>query len=267
VNRRKLLRQVVGHTLGFLLLVACGAPQQPPTPTAVPIPEPTVTPTMIAFAVATEWLYVALGDSEATCCGTRSYPDYYAEFIEQDLNIKINLLNLGSSGLASDELLGRLGTEHYRDAISQAQVVTVVITMNDLLLCGQGDRECAEEKLAASMANYTAIIEEILRLTNTEDTIIRAQTYDNPFVNEWKERGVFEERRSMLDRWNGRIVEIATQYNIPVAMVYRDFNGPNGDQDPGDKGYISTDGMHNNDAGARRIAELLRELGYEPLAP
>jgi lysophospholipase L1-like esterase len=62
-------------------------------------------------------------------------------------------------------------------------------------------------------------------------------------------------------------VEIATQYGIPVARVYRDFNGPNGDQDPGDKGYIAADGFHNNDAGARRMAELLRELGYEPLAP
>jgi lysophospholipase L1-like esterase len=267
VDRKRLLTQVVGYTLGFLLLVACGAPPQPPTPTATPIPEPTVTPTLIPSEVATEWLYVALGDSEATCCGTRSYPEYYAEFIEQDLDITVNLLNLGSSGLASDELLSRLGTEYYRDAISQAQVVTVVITMNDLLLCGQGDRECAEEKLAASMANYTAIIEEILRLTSAEHAIIRTQTYDNPFVNEWKERGVFEERKSMLDRWNGQLVEIATQYNIPVARVYRDFNGPNGDQDPGDKGYISTDGMHNNDTGARRIAQLLRELGYEPLAP
>jgi hypothetical protein len=52
-----------------------------------------------------------------------------------------------------------------------------------------------------------------------------------------------------------------------VARVYQDLNGPNGDQDPGDKGYLAADGFHNNDAGARRIAELLRQLGYEPLAP
>ena len=108
---------------------------------------------------------------------------------------------------------------------------------------------------------------KILAVSSTSDTIIRAQTYDNPFVNRWKEQGVLEERKAMLDRWNQRIVEIATKYDIPVARVYRDLNGPDGDQDPGDKGYISADGMHNNDAGAQRIAELLRELGYEPLAP
>ena len=266
MNYRTLLARVIGHTGVLLLLVSCGTAQPtpastpvPPPPTAMPEPEPT--------EAATEWLYVAMGDSEAVCCGLRSYPDYYAEFIEQDLNIKVNLSNLGVSGMTTEGLLRRLGTERYRDAVSKARVVTFVITMNDLLSCRQGDRECAEGKLVTAMANYTAIIEEILALTSTEDTIIRTQTYDIPFVNDWKEQGVFEERKSMMDKWNGRIVEIATQYGIPVARVYQDLNGPNGDQDPGDKGYLAADGFHNNDAGAHRIAELLRQLGYEPLAP
>ena len=266
MTHKKLLTQAIGYTLIFLLLVACSTPQSTLTPTATPIPEPTATPTLIPTEAAAEWLYVALGDSEAICCGMRSYPQYYAEFIEQDLNIEVNLVNLATDGLTSGGLLRRLGREYCRNAISKARVVTFVITMNDLLLCPQVDRECAEETLVTAMANYTAIIEEILSLTSTRDTIIRTQTYDNPFVNRWKEQGVFEERK-MIDRWNQRIVEIATQYGIPVARVYQDFNGPNGDQDPGDKGYVSTDGLHNNDAGVRRIAELLRELGYEPLAP
>lgn len=265
MNQQRLLMQMIGYSLTFLLLVACGTAEPTPTPTVTPIPEPTTTPTSVSTEAPAEWLYVALGDSEAVCCGLRSYPQYYAEFIEQDLNIKVNLRNLGVAGLTSDELLERLGTERYQEAIRQAQVVTVVITMNDLLACPQGNRECAEEHLATAMANYGAILEEILTLRSTGDTIIRAQTYDNPFVNRWKEQGVFEERSSMFDRWNQRIVEIATEYDIPVARVDQDLNGPDGDQDPGDKGYIATDGLHNNDAGARRIAELLRELGYEPL--
>ncbi len=267
MNHKRLLTQVIGYTMVFLLLVACGTTQPTSTPTDTLIPEPTATPTLIPTEAETEWLYVALGDSEAICCGTRSYPEYYAEFIEQDLNIKVNLRNLGVSGLTSDELLRRLDREDYRNVISEAQVVTLVITMNDLLHCPQGYRECAENKLVTARANYTAIIEEILTLTSTEDTIIRAQTYDNPFVNRWKEQGVLEERKPMLDRWNQQIVEIATQYGIPVARVYQDFNGPDGYEDPGDKGYIADDDFHNNDAGARRMAELLRELGYEPLAP
>jgi lysophospholipase L1-like esterase len=210
---------------------------------------------------------VALGDSEAVCCGRRTYPEYFAEFIEQDLNVEVDLRNRGVSGSTSEALLERLGREEYRDLISKAQVVTLVVTMEDLLRCSQGDRACAEKQLATSRETYTAIIEEILTLTSTESAIIRTQTYDNPFVNAWKEEGVFEERERMIDRWNQQIVEIATQYQIPVARVYRDFNGPGGDQDAGDKGYIAADGFHNNDAGAQRMAELLRELGYAPLAP
>ena len=71
----------------------------------------------------------------------------------------------------------------------------------------------------------------------------------------------------MIDRLNQQIIEVAGLYGIPVARVYLDFNRPEGDQDPGEKGYISDDGMHNSDAGLRRMAELLRELGYAPLAP
>jgi lysophospholipase L1-like esterase len=274
MNHKKLLTLVIGYTSVLALVVACATPQPTPTSTPVPppptetsSPEPTLTPTLNPIKAATEWLYVALGDSEAVCCGLRSYPEYYAEFIEQDLNVKVNLRNRGVSGLTSDGLLRKLGTDDYRNLISQAQVVTLVITMNDLLQCSVGDRECAEKKLVAAKANYTAIIEEILTLTNKDETIIRTQTYDNPFVNRWKEQGSFEERKPMFDRWNEQIIEIAAIYDIPVARVYLDFNGPNGDQDPGDKGFVAADGMHNNDAGARRIAELLRELGYEPLAP
>ena len=78
-------------------------------------------------------------------------------------------------------------------------------------------------------------------------------------------QGVFEER-TMVDRWNQEIMAVTSRYGIAVADVYHDFNGPNGDEDPGDKGYVHTDQFHNNDAGALRMAELLRALGYEPLA-
>ena len=115
--------------------------------------------------------------------------------------------------------------------------------------------------------NLTAIIEEILTLASLDDTIIRLQTYDNPYVNLWKEQGIFDDLKPSLDQWNQQIIDIGAQYGIPVANVYHEFNGPDGDQDTGEKGYLAEDGMHNNDEGARRIAEILRRLGYAPLAP
>jgi len=48
------------------------------------------------------------------------------------------------------------------------------------------------------------------------------------------------------------------------ARVYLAFNGPNGDIDPSDLGLLAFDGLHPNGRGHRRIAGLLRALGYSP---
>jgi hypothetical protein len=45
------------------------------------------------------------------------------------------------------------------------------------------------------------------------------------------------------------------------------FNGPDLDEDPSDKGYLYGGGQHPNQEGIALMAELIRELGYEPLAP
>jgi len=258
---------MIVFSIATLYLVACSFSQPTITLIDTPIPEPSATSTWETPDNRIEWLHVALGDSEAFCCGARSYPQYYDEYIEQDLNVKVKLRNLSIGDQTTGELLLMLGQEDVRNLIREAQIVTLVIMMDDIYPCREGDTACIDEKLTIAKVNYIAIIEEILSLTRSGETIIRTQTFDNPFVNKWKEQGIFEERKLTIFRLNQQIIDVANLYNIPVARVDLDFNGPNGDQDPGDKGYIAGDGMHNNDAGVRRMAELLRELGYGPLVP
>ena len=201
MSHKKLVTQVIDYTLILLLSAACATPQ--PTPTPTPIPEPTTTPTAILTEAVTEWFYVALGDSEAVCCGERSYPEYYADLIEQDLNIKVNLHNLGAGGLTSGNLLERLRGEYYRNIISKADVVTVNIGGADFYIkCDGLGGECGEEVLVTFRSNYAAILEEILTLRSTENTIIRTQDDPNPFVNEMKEAGVFEEWKAVFDSFS-----------------------------------------------------------------
>jgi len=269
---KKRSMQAIGYTLVFLLISACSTSQPANAPTATAPPEVTIAPTQpppTPTEEVEEWTYVALGDSTAVCCESRPYPTYYAEFIEQDLNVKVNLINLGIGSSTSTDLLESLTkSDYYRSYISKAQVITIVITANDLnLSCPGYEQACVDEQFVTAGQNFTAIIKEILSLASPEDTIIRTQTYFNPYVNTFIAEGTFDEMNALLDRWNQQIIDIATQYNIPVADVYKDFNGPNGDQDPGDKGYLYSDGRHANNAGALRMAELLRELGYEPLSP
>jgi lysophospholipase L1-like esterase len=214
-----------------------------------------------------EWLYVALGDSEALCCGKKTYPDYYADFIEQDLGVNVTLNNLAVNGSTSQDLLEQLEEESVQSLLAEARVVTIVTTLNDLFKCEMRDTPCIEAQLLIAMKNYQNIIDKVLSLTPAGETIIRIQTYDNPLVGNWKSLGIFEERNVMFVKWNQSIRDIADRNQILYADVYLDFNGLNGDEDAAEKGYIALDQFHNNEAGALRIAELLRDLGYAPLSP
>jgi lysophospholipase L1-like esterase len=66
---------------------------------------------------------------------------------------------------------------------------------------------------------------------------------------------------------NAHIASTATANNIAYARVYLAFNGPGGDEDPGDKGFLAFDHFHPSAAGHALIAQLLRELGYLPIVP
>jgi hypothetical protein len=91
-------------------------------------------------------------------------------------------------------------------------------------------------------------------------------TFYDPFVNYHKKLGIFEDVTPYVKAFNEYVVQVASEHNIPVARVYLAFNGPNGDEDAADKGYMS-DLWHTNSVGAALIADLYRELGYEPLGP
>ena len=250
------------------LVLLAGACSPPGTPAATPTE---ATPT---------WDYVALGDSWAAGYGVggRSYVVYYAEHMEADLGVKVTVHNWGRGGLGSDGLLAMLrNNQELRNAISEAEVVTFEIGGNDMTgpfalyrvgSCGGADNlDCCRERLVSFRANFDAIIAEILSLRSTTDTIIRTMEYGYPWVNRDKELGIYEDIKPHWEALNEHIVQAASEHNIPVARVYLAFNGPNGDEDPGDKGYIGADGNHPSEAGHALIADLHPELGYEPLGP
>jgi hypothetical protein len=60
--------------------------------------------------------------------------------------------------------------------------------------------------------------------------------------------------------------DVAESHNIPQAPLVEAFNGANWEGDPEDKGYIELN-YEPNEVGAEVIAQLLRELGYEPVIP
>lgn len=248
--------RVMGLVSALVLLA--GACSPPGTPAATPTE---ATPT---------WDYVALGHGipGGVGVGGRSYVVYYAEHMEADLGVKVTLHRWTRGGQTSGGLLHALrNDEELRSDISEAEVVTFFTWPGPGYCAGVDREDCFEEPLPTFRANLDAIIAEILSLRSTSDTIIRTVDWFYPYVNENKERGVFEDCKRCLEALNEQVVQAASEHNIPVARTYSVFNGPDGDEDARDKGYVQADGIHPSEAGHRLIADLHRELGYEPLGP
>jgi hypothetical protein len=289
---RKLLQQMFGLTFVLLLLAGCGGAQIAPTatpalPTATPIPPtatltaattPTPGPLTAATVIAArgdkEWDYVVLGDSFMWRLMPR-----YAAHLERDLGIEIIQHDRTWGGEHSSHLLNRLRTvPKLRRDIREAEVVifnigfAVFKTSGNIYVfrspgaCGGPDnQDCLREALKVYKADTDAIIAEIVSLRSPSEALIRTMTIYQPMVKELKAAGAFEVINTYTQDANEHVIQVASEHHIPVARVYAAFMGPNGDEDPMDKGYVYDD--HPTEEGADLMAELFRELGYEYAPP
>jgi lysophospholipase L1-like esterase len=227
------------------------------------------------------WQYTALGDSLAFGVDDQQAGGYvprYRNYAQQDAGATVTLINRGVPGWTSDDLLNALRTDSsLRAQVAGSRVVTFQIGGNDLLqalqryqagTCGGPDnRQCFGETIARFKSNWNAIVAQVLSLRSTDDTVIRTMDIYNPVVFQLKLFGVFDQVKPYLDDINRHILITSIANRIPVARVYREFNGPAGDQDAGlQRGYMAPDGIHPNAAGHEAIARAFRALSYRPLA-
>jgi lysophospholipase L1-like esterase len=238
-------------------------------------------------AAAQNVIYTGLGDSLGFGLFAPigdGYVPVYGRFVEADTGANVTLVNLSVPGWTSSDLLGAIrGNILFRIPVATSSVITLDIGGNDLLgargsygdrTCGGPDnQDCLRAAVATFRANWNAILNEVLSLRSTSNTVIRTMDIYNPFVNEDRARDTwpndqgndFQVAKVYLDQINNHIVTTSAARNIPCARVYRAFNGPNGDVDAGDQGLIAFDGLHPNGRGHQLIAELFRNLGYSPL--
>ncbi len=242
---------------------------------------------VVTATAQTTWNYTAVGDS--LCYGLFAFSGYvprYRNFLQTDNSVTINLNNLGVNGWTSAQLRNALTTNAtYRNSIAGSKVVTWDIGGNDLLdardtykqsACGGPDNQnCLRTTLATFKTNLDAIIEQILILRSTSNTIIRTMDMYNPYVNTdrnantWANDGGLNDYQAFkpyLDELNNYIRTKATLNGIGCAKVSVAFNGPAGDVDAGSRGYISFDALHPNDTGHGVIATEFRTSTIVPRA-
>ncbi|MGD2148402.1 MAG: SGNH/GDSL hydrolase family protein [Anaerolineae bacterium] len=228
---------------------------------------------LVAGCGGNKWDYVALGDSTPAGFGVeRSYVDYYAEFIELDLDTEVEVHNFSRSGQTVATMLKRIqGDEDARAALRDAEVITVWTGWNDLRnpldvfragTCGgQDNLDCVREAVEVLNGSLDSALDEIVALASPDETLIRVADTGIHLVSTWQYHGWFETLQGpCYEVWREHLVEAAEARGITVVYTYHVLNGPDGDEKT--DGIYLDDGIHFNDAGHRLVAELHREAGY-----
>jgi lysophospholipase L1-like esterase len=206
----------------------------------------------------------------------------YATYIEQDLNVTVEVHDLSASSLSAGSVLDALRGESspYPTSVDVPGLVreaeVVIVFGNPLASLSEthpGDwnlvgshpyaRDCPPETFDTYQADLEAIYEEIRALRGDAPILIRAFDAYNPLYSVYREQGVYDECVQCFEYHNEAISRAAEAQGVPLARVYDAFNGPNHNEDPREKGYIGEDGRHTTAGGREVIADLLRGLGYE----
>jgi lysophospholipase L1-like esterase len=226
VNFREILLHLSSLVFVALLAGCGGQTETTVTPATSVTTSIRTAPTVIAERGDEEWDYVALGDSI-----TWGFIDQYAEMLEQDLGVKVNLRDRTAGGDHSSLLLERLRTDpDLRQALREAEVITFEIPWNVVkgpwqtyegLIpgdCGGADnQDCLRAAFDTYKADTDAIIAEIVSLRNPSEALIRTMDTYQFWVRESKEKGTFDTLNRYWRDANEHVIEEAARYNIPAA--------------------------------------------------
>jgi predicted dienelactone hydrolase len=230
----------------------------------------------------TEWHLVVIGDSSLGGLGKA-----FASRIENDLGVQVVLRNHVLPGLSAGRVLRALQAEaapsqswdeELANDLRQAGVVVMFANPVDSVdperpldldgcFLNRAPASCGAETFAQYTADLKVIWAKILELRSGQPTILRATDIYNPLVSPWNEAGVFDACTECWENMSHAARLAAEAYNIPFLSRYDAFDGTNHDEDPREKGYIHADGEHPTELASQFTAELLSQMGYDPVSP
>jgi len=225
-------------------------------------------------------MLVAFGDSLI------SYPDVgnaaigaYAAILEEEFGRPVLIRNRAVWASTPTQLLNALATEPVQADLAKADVVLLEVPLGDTdpafptavgLLgrdpadCGGDDhQQCLRDYISDNKASVEAIFAALTAICDPSETLIRAIDTYMLHVEDQHESGTLHITNPYVQETRDFLHETASGYGIPVARVYDEFMGPDGTDDPQDRGLVMTDQRHPTEAGALLIAEMLHDLGYD----
>jgi len=230
---------------------------------------------------AWDWVLVYISDSTGWGVAKK-----YAKNIEDDTGKRVRVTDFTTGGLSAIEVLDKIQNadttkeENLRSHIAGADII--VLFVNELgdpsrggvqggiencvdYESGKPPDTCSNEMYLPYTENIKSIYNAIFSLRNGLPTIIRATDLYNPVISEHRNNNVEVECTECFETHNLAVRNAADAFNIPFVSIYDAFNGPDHNEDPREKGYIGDDGIHASEIGQQVIADLLSDVGYDPV--
>lgn len=207
--------------------------------------------------------YIALGDSLTVGVGSGFFsPGFvqrYRRMAEWELDEEIYLQIFAHPGYKTADILTELSNDFVKESVKEADIITITAGGNDLITAARNylqdkNEEDLRNGLKECMTNMSAIFNTIHLLKKQVERpyIIRMINLYNPFPKE-------EIAKKWVRKFNNHLKILAEHECVKMANIQKAFRDY-------EKEYLSIDGIHPNDIGYERIAELLHRFGYGELS-
>ena len=260
-----------------------------PTVTNTLVP-PTATPMLSSSEDSEVWDLVYISDSTGW-----GVADEYAARIEQDLGVQVEVHDLWGPGLSARKILDALRGEYrwtdlsynFIEPVSFIEEAEVIVVYGDWLdsqtaehpwdwncalwyepnrLC-QETTSCGAETFAQYESDLADIFEEIFAIRGGKPVILRTADWYLPWgpLETWRACSQEQICKQCLLNCSDAIHRVADEYGVPVAGLYKAFSGSDLSLDMPREFF--RDEVNPSAKGATAIADVLADLGYEPVAP
>ncbi len=201
----------------------------------------------------------------------------YADMVGEEFGVPVDVRDYAQGASKPTQLITTLDSEMVQASLEEADVVLVEIPQRDVQWpfrtavgwggsgeCGGDDnQQCLRDYVTENKASVEEIFAKITSICDPSDTLIRTFTMFQMDVEMRKAEDALDITIPYFEEAQENLEVIAAGYGIPVADVYREFMGPDGTNNPRDRELL-IDQRHPSEDGARLIAEMLDDLGYDP---
>lgn len=111
------------------------------------------------------------------------------------------------------------------------------------------------------------VYDEIWKLRAGQPTILRAYGAWAPWLPQWRAAGIDSACMANDEVIDQVRRESAETHGASYVSMLDVFNGPEHDQDPGEKGWIAEDGMHLSNSGVAVLVDAVAAVGFELSEP